>query len=510
MKAAAQLTDQRIKIHLWVKDRFHSNLWGWLECIVMTLLIIVAGYYISPNDPFMVQSGFPWTWIVPILLALRYGLGPAFLSVIIMVSWFWHYEYHPGINLALYKIYFLGGLITTMLCGEFSSQWQGRVRRSAQYSDYAEERLENLAKTYFVTRVSHDRLEQSLISKPVTLRSALEELRGLIATHQGRLEHEAAHRLLQILAQYCSLEQAAIFAVKAHHHLFSTDTKELLANTKDAFNQAKAAAANELHRFTHYSDNEHPPSKEATALGSNLHFLVEPVAHIGAKFTLLPNDVLLEKALENNLTSYYAVNEAGHVIHSEYLAAVPLHVGHHALAGVLLVKQMPFLSLQHNVLQVLTILTNYYTYQLTACHESRSVLEAFPDCPPEFAAELVKLMALKTNTNTSSSLAVVMVKPCPERTDIVQQLRRHVRGLDYFWHTARGETEILITLMPLCGPASIEGYITRTNQWLMELFKMQFDDGGPIFLHAVPLIGLDPVALLHHLLEPKASTANAV
>jgi hypothetical protein len=181
------------------------------------------------------------------------------------------------------------------------------------------------------------------------------------------------------------------------------------------------------------------------------------------------------------------------------------------LAGVLLVKQMPFLSLRHDVLQVLTILTNYYTYQLTACHEARVILEQFPDCPPEFAAEMVKLMALKTNTNTSSSLAVVYVKPCPERADIVLQLRRHVRGLDYLWHTARGENEILVTLMPLCGPASIDGYIARTNQWLMELFKRQFNDGGPIFLHAVPLIGLDPVALLHHLLEPTAAgVTNAV
>ncbi len=490
---------ERIKIHLWVQDRLHSNLWGWIESIAMTLLIIVTGYYITPNDPFFIQEGFPWTWIVPILLALRYGLGPAFLSVIIMVTWFWRFEFHPGINLGMYKIYFLGGMITTMLCGEFSAQWQSRVRRSNQFAEYAEERLENLAKTYFVTRLSHDRLEQSLISRPATLRSALEELRGLVATHQGNLEHESAYRLLQILAQYCSLQQAGIFVVKSSLHLAPTNAKELLENTKEIFQHAASAATSELH---HIAGHQTPTPTESKIIGSDIHFSLEPLAHIGAKFSLLPNDILLEKALENNMTNYYAIDELGHVVHSEYLAVVPLHADHHRLVGLLLIRQMPFLSLKYDILQVLTILTNYYTYQIANSLHARLITEHYPDCPPEFGSELIRLLGLKNTTNANSSLVAIYVKPDPRRQDIILQLRRHIRGLDYFWHTARGEVEIIITLMPLCGSAAVDGYIARTERWLYELFRLNFNDkGAPLFIHAISVSGHDPVEVLNPLLE---------
>ncbi|MFX5245279.1 hypothetical protein ABTD35_21060, partial [Acinetobacter baumannii] len=66
-----------------------------------------------------------------------------------------------------------------MICGEFSSLWRNRVRRAESVQAYLEQRLEYLTHQHYLLRLSHDRLEQDLISRPVSMRDALVSLRGL-------------------------------------------------------------------------------------------------------------------------------------------------------------------------------------------------------------------------------------------------------------------------------------------------------------------------------------------
>jgi hypothetical protein len=72
------------------------------------------------------------------------------------------------------RLYFLGGFILVLLTGEFSGLWMRRVRRAETLSNYLDERLERLTEQYYLLRLSHDRLEQELLTRPLTLRDALE------------------------------------------------------------------------------------------------------------------------------------------------------------------------------------------------------------------------------------------------------------------------------------------------------------------------------------------------
>ncbi len=73
------------------------------------------------------------------------------------------------------QIFFLGGLITVMLVGEFSSLWRARTRRAEAVQYYLDQRLEHLIRQYYLLRLSHDRLEQELIGRPMSMRDALED-----------------------------------------------------------------------------------------------------------------------------------------------------------------------------------------------------------------------------------------------------------------------------------------------------------------------------------------------
>ncbi|WP_242681906.1 hypothetical protein [Paraburkholderia hospita] len=44
-----------------------------LETIVATLITIAICWAFDHTDPLLVQSGFGWIWIVPLVIALRYG-----------------------------------------------------------------------------------------------------------------------------------------------------------------------------------------------------------------------------------------------------------------------------------------------------------------------------------------------------------------------------------------------------------------------------------------------------
>ena len=95
-----------------------------------------------------------------------------------------------------------------MLVGEFSSLWRARTRRAEAVQYYLDQRLEHLIRQYYLLRLSHDRLEQELIGRPMSMRDALKTLRGLSGSD------DEAQILLRLLAQYCQISSAALHPVR--------------------------------------------------------------------------------------------------------------------------------------------------------------------------------------------------------------------------------------------------------------------------------------------------------
>ena len=419
----------------------------WMETVAITAIVLFGGYWFNRSDPFFLKAQFPWIWFGPLLIALRYGIAPGLVSVggicltfVVMLR--------TGLVAGTFPAAFmLGGLLMTLISGQFSAIWSHRLRRADQLSSHTGERFEQLSRAYFMVRLSHDRLEQNLISRPVTLRDAMLDLRNLLAKRSGQMDQETGAALMAILIHYCGLESAALYLADRDGRLQET-----------------------------------------------------PIAQCGKGAPLSADDLLLRSAIESGNTAYQAVNRLGEAEVSSYLVAAPLSTGSGTLLGVLLVTEMPFLSLHRETMQILGVLLAYAADNAESSRSADGVLATLPDCPPNFAAELVKMVRLRRDLEVRSALVLVNIKPHPRLEELCSALERQQRGLDHTWRRDLDRGVQFLTLMPFAGLASVEGYQVRIDSMLQRQFGRQLGEEG-IRLRSTLLLAEEPLQQLLELLR---------
>lgn len=409
-----------------------------VEMLLLPLLGLAVGLYWNPEDPLGVQAGFPWIWLAPAILALRYGplagLGGA---SVLLLGWL-------GLNVGRYgafpQIFFLGGLILVMLVGEFSSLWQARTRRAETVQMYLDQRLEHLVRQYYLLRLSHDRLEQELIGRPMSMRDALSALQRVGTADDAA---QGAGVLLRLLAQYCQLESATL-------HTVTEDTAD-----------------------------------------------ADPLAHIGTPRPVNLDDPLVQQALETGKLCHISQALATQH-HSEYLVVAPLRDLGGVTYGLLVVHEMPFFSLQEENLQTLNLLLGYYTDGLSVQTLARPVLEALPECPAEFAFEVQRLAHIRQSTRVPSVIVALEFLPRAVARELPQQILRLKRELDESWLIEGPERQVLALLMPLGDPATAEGYISRIETWSRQKSGQPLSEAG-VFAHVIPLPAEHPIDALQRI-----------
>ena len=428
------------------KQREYSHT-KWLETVVITVLVMACGYCFNRDDPFLVRAQFPWIWFGSLLISLRYGIPPGILSVgIIGVTYFAMLRYDL-FQEAFPTDYMLGGLLMTLISGQFSTIWDHRFKQTIQLSNHTRERFEQLSRAYFMVRLSHDRLEQNLISQPVTLRDAILDLRNMLAQRGGIMDTETGSALFSIMIHYCNLESAAIYL---------TDDNELLQK--------------------------------------------EPIARCGKGAPLAVDDLLLRSAIESGNTAYKSINRLSKTEFSSYLVVAPLRTSGGTLIGLMLVTEMPFLSLHRETLQIMGVLLAYVADHAESAHAARDLLAVVKDCPPNFAAELFKMVRLKHDLEVNSALVMVSFSPMPRLEKLCRALENQQRGLDHTWRRNIERGVQLITLMPFTSPAAVEGYQTRINDIVHRLFGRNLEQHEMV-IHSTTLGEGDPLEQLLYLLE---------
>lgn len=417
------------------------------ETLLLPILVIGLGMGINPGDPLWIDAGFPWAWFAPVILALRYGPFPGLAaSVMLLFAWFvlsglgWIGAEFP-------KLYFLGGLILVMLVGEFTSVLVGRARRAESSQSYLDQRLAYLTHQYYLLRLSHDRLEQDLISRPMAMREALATLRELTAADEA-VSHPlpGAEGLLRLLAQYCQLEKATI-------HAF---------------------AGGELDQL--------------------------PVACLGGASLLDPADPMVRHAQAEGALTHVAQGLQTGENPSQYVIVAPLQTVEGQQLGLLTVEQVPFFALHDEMLQTLNLLLGYYSDGLVMQSVAAPIRRAVPECPSEFAFELQRLWRVRQDFDVKSIIVALKFDTQPEVEDLLLQIRRQKRSLDVTWLIESERSRILVTLMPLAGTAAAEGYLARIEEWVRQQRSRSLDENG-IVPHLLHVDDVPPVALLQRLFE---------
>ena len=390
-----------------------------LELLLFMGATFAISLWLSPDDPFGIGAQFPWLWLMPGVLALRYGTVLGLLAgAIVLGVWFAQVPLRVGAAPGDFpQQYFLGGLVLVLLCGQFSDVWHDRLRRVREVNHYLSERLAALTRSHFLLQLSHQRIEHELLVRPVTLRDLLGELRAASTRDPGELG--GASFLLQLLSQSCELESASMHRV--------------------ASGRAEA----------------------------------EPVAHIGEAGRLVTDDPLVVAALTHDRLAHVQSDQAAADV-SRYLVCAPIEASNRETLGLIAVERLPFFALNQENLQLLTVLLGYYADGLRTRSLIRGIMALRADCPIEFALELVRLHTLKRQADIESALVAFVLPRSSETQNLAGQMRRMPRSLDMVWEVETPRHVVMVNLLALSGPAAVEGFLSRIESLLRAQFETDF------------------------------------
>ena len=171
---------------------------------------------------------------------------------------------------------------------------------------------------------------------------------------------------------------------------------------------------------------------------------------------------------------------------SEYMAVTPMETADRHLLGILTISELPFLSMTEESLRIMSLLLAYIADNLYAAKQGQRICQRFPDCPPFFASEIIKLMHLRKVAKINSLLFTYRLKNNPQGLELMDHIRHQTRGLDVLWERRFSDHFELWLLMPLTSTNQIDSYISRINQSLNETFNIGLHN-GVIQYHFRPL-----------------------
>lgn len=418
------------------------------EVLAVPLLVLALCVWVNPADPFFTHGPFPWVVLGPVVVALRYGALAGILAALVVLAGWFGLARQGLIGPTMPQDEFLGALVLVMICGEFGSLWSNRVRRAETMQRYIAQRLDHLTHQHYLLRLSHDRLEQDLISRPVSMRDALLNLRRI--TSHGMVADAAAlpaaGELLRLLSQYCQIECAAVYRME----------------------------------------------------GSNIRRAADHT--LGTPFELNTTDPLITFALERQELSHVALDELEQRGRSRYLVVVPLKDAVGTLQALLVVERMPFFALHEETLQMLNLLLGYYADSLNAARIAEPILRAVPACPPAFAFELMRVWHIRQTSGVRSALVALEFRSQPGFDDLALQIERLQRALDSVWACESAHGRVLLTLMPLAGESAAQGYANRVEGWISQNRGATLEEAG-VTTRVVLLDQQPPAQLLNTLLQ---------
>ncbi|WP_407923259.1 PelD GGDEF domain-containing protein [Cupriavidus agavae] len=434
-----------------------------LEMIVVMVVAMAVAWAVLPQNPLLLDLGFPWAWLLPVILALRYGTLVGVGAVLMLLGgWFFFGNLGAYATLAFPRLFYLGGLLMVLVAGQFGDVWNTRLARARAVNRYLDERLSALTKNHYLLRISHARLENDLLARPTTLRDTLSQLRAVAmqdVARAGQVQRLAgAQPMLQVVAQACQVEAAALYAV----------------------------------------DGE--------------SILPETVAAIGPNFALDVNDPLVRHCLDTHELAHLKSNGLQQDAQTRYVAVAPVLAGADRLIGVLVVERMPFLSLTYENLQLLMVLMGYYADGVDHARATHGIQELAPAIPYAFALDYARLSRLRRETGIESSVVALVFDLDEARDALFEQVVRSRRALDVAWPATGAQQRAMLTLMPLSDSQAVSAYLVRIEDMLRAQFGTDFASAHiGVYTLSVPAAGAEDalVRLLHrcHLDGNAASAA---
>ena len=415
----------RLALRRWI--RYHPGLLSRsMETVLWPALLVFLCFVSNPGNPFYINEGFPWPWLGPWLIGLRYGVGYGTVAALgLLASWA-----ALAASPQFPRLYFLGGAIATLIAGEFGSYWRMQVLRLKESLHFLNDKVERLTRRLYLVKLSHDELEYEMVDRLGTLREALIELRVLMDRHTRENPLEAAglpgaQYMLDFVVQHCRIESAAMYSVRMEPTIQLT----------------RVAVAGRM-RDPAIDD---PMVVRALETGYQVHL----------------QDALMESAPSNQL-----------------IAATPLISSERQPFGMVAIGSMPFTALTTDNLQTIAVLVESYADYLRLSLNASEILSQWPDAPRGLAGEFAWLSRLFNEFSLASRCVVWRVRHAREQEMLGEVLQLHSRG-ETAWRwpldrTTQAGDPCVISLVPFSDAAGVRIY----KQRIFDSMDRNFGDLG--------------------------------
>ena len=402
----------RLALRRWI--RHHPGLVSRvLETALWPALFVFLSFVSNPDNPFYINEGFPWPWLGPWLIGLRYGVAYGTAAALGLLGCWGLLAWSPQFP----RLYFLGGAIATLIAGEFGSYWRLQMLRSQESLHFLNDKVERLTRRLYLIKLSHDELEYEMVDRPGTLRESLIALRVLMDRHTRENPLEAtgltgAQFMLDFVVQHCRIESAAMYSVRME------PTIEL----------TRVAVAGRMQDPA----NDDPMVMRALESGYQVHL----------------QDALMESVPGNQL-----------------IAATPLISSERQPFGLVAIGSMPFTALTTDNLQTIAVLIESYADYLRLSLNASNILSQWPDAPRSLTGEFAWLARLFNEFGLASRCVVWRVQHAREQEMLDEVLQLHSRG-ETAWRLPvdrKGENHkpCVIALVPFSDAAGVRIYKQR-------------------------------------------------
>ena len=409
-------------------DRLHK--FSYLETFILVIIYLIIGAVIDSKDVCMLHSQVSYMLILLSIVTLFHGFesGMLALSLLAIATLYFYPVFENQV--------FLVALMMTMIFGEFYYFWTKKIRKAEMDSNYQQLKLDELSKSFYALKISHDQLEKNYVVKPMSIRNSIAEIIKENKEIDGNEKLNVNKRTKAYYKQFMILLERS-FNVNKSLVIYKLSDDDRVLSYENALQSCSGTC--DVKRLEDVFDN----------------YLVDKA--ISRKQAVFIND-------ENGNSNLNTVNE------NKFIAAIP-SVHDDEVISVLIIEMMPFMAFNRENLTSIAILLEYLSFSIIKKDELNLRDEVDGILDGDFRFEYIRLKRLYENYNVESTVLVMKLDNKLQAYKLNDIVRKILRSLEFTTIQQYGKSYYIINLFPLHGKSSAVGYINR----LMSLLEDERD-----------------------------------
>jgi len=409
-------------------DRLHK--FSYLETFILVIIYLIIGAVIDSKDVCMLHSQVSYMLILLSIVTLFHGFesGMLALSLLAIATLYFYPVFENQV--------FLVALMMTMIFGEFYYFWTKKIRKAEMDSNYQQLKLDELSKSFYALKISHDQLEKNYVVKPMSIRNSIAEIIKENKEIDGNEKLNVNKRTKAYYKQFMILLERS-FNVNKSLVIYKLSDDDRVLSYENALQSCSGTC--DVKRLEDVFDN----------------YLVDKA--ISRKQAVFIND-------ENGNSNLNTVNE------NKFIAAIP-SVHDDEVISVLIIEMMPFMAFNRENLTSIAILLEYLSFSIIKKDELNLRDEVNGILDGDFRFEYIRLKRLYENYNVESTVLVMKLDNKLQAYKLNDIVRKILRSLEFTTIQQYGKSYYIINLFPLHGKSSAVGYINR----LMSLLEDERD-----------------------------------